>query len=186
LETLLKFTLEVKVHYIKRSNLHPLSSTFTSKYLYSLCCPVRIYTDFIFLSFRLKAKKQKKKNRDSKGKSFSSLVLSEHDIPTIPCTLCVCVCVCVSARQKGKNLGVQQDEWVELLFLPFRKKSRISGRKCLLVSERTAKSRNKRERESMPLKRIIRPRCIQEFRFTYSAALRYVNVAHANSFNTLL
>jgi len=93
--------------------------------------------------FQTEGKKEKKKNRDSKGKSFSSLVLSEHDIPTIPCTLCVCV----SARQKGKNLRVLHDEWGELLFLPFGKKSRISGRKCLLVSERTANRRNMRERD---------------------------------------
>jgi len=175
LETLLKFTLEVKVHYIKSGNLHPLSSTFTSKYLYSLCCPVRIYTDFIFLSLKLKAKRKRTETR--RGKVSPSLVLSEHDIPQFPV-------LCVSARQEGKNLRVLRDEWAELLFLPSRKKSWISGRKCLLLSERTANSRNKRE--SMPLKRIIRPRCIREFRFTYTAALRYVNVAHANSFNTLL
>lgn len=67
--------------------------------------------------------KPKAKRTDSKEKSSPpSLVLPEHDIPTIPCTLCVSS----SRRQKSESATR-----AELLFLPFTNKSWISGRKCL-------------------------------------------------------
>jgi hypothetical protein len=99
LETLLKFTLEVKVHFIKRGNLHPLSSTFTSKYLYSLCCPVRIYTDFIFLSFKLKSKKRERKKKETRREKFPRVLFYLNTTyPQFPILY-------VSASQDGTNLS---------------------------------------------------------------------------------
>jgi hypothetical protein len=162
LKTLRKFTLQVKVHYIKRVNLHPLSSTFTRKYLYSLYCPVRIYTNFIFLSFKLKAKKRKTR---LDGKSFQVLFRLNTTYPQFPI-------LSVSARQDGTNLsqsGVRGMEWT--VVLPSSKESGISGRKCLPVAENC---KYQKQEKVNAFEGYHPTPCIRGFGFTYTAALRYI------------
>lgn len=63
--------MEVKVHHIKKWQPSPPVIGFHySKYPHSLCRPVRIYTDCIFLSFKLKAKEERKWTETDGGKKF--------------------------------------------------------------------------------------------------------------------
>jgi hypothetical protein len=123
--------------------------------------------------------KIRKKNKDSTGgKKFfpkSCSIWTRHTHNSLRS-----VCQPVKKVKISRCLNEVRAE--RLVYLSDRKAG-ISGRKCLIVSENCKQLKQER----VDAFEVDHPTPnIRQFPFTYTAALRYVNFAHANSFNTVL